>query len=750
MDGFGGKAVDAALHSRNAPLRQATFMETPGDIRATLWLTRLVEAHAELLRRVRLYGWPLADLLIRFMLARSLLASGTVAMTNWTTAQYLAAHEYPVSWMSPLAAAYIGVTIELLGGLLLLLGLLTRPAALAILMLLLVEHIDYLAPDTQLFAAALFGWYVVRGAGPLSLDAMLGRGFADSALPLAARLARLTAWLRQHATPGYLVVLRFWLGVALLIRCLLQATGGAATVSVASHWLPLATASMWPPAVAWLGAISLSAGIATRYAAIALLTFGSGAAMMHGMPSEALYLVATLAVLAVHGAGPLSTDAIAAQLLVRRYPQLQGEPAFRLDGLPRVVVVGAGFGGLACALALRRTRAAVTLIDRANHHLFQPLLYQVATAGLSPGDIAVAVRPMFRDSFNTKVVFGEVTGVDPTRRQVLLGARALDYDYLVLATGASHSYFGKDVWQSFAPGLKCIEDATEIRRRLLTAFEHAEATEDDAVRRELLTFLIVGGGPTGVELAGAIAELARFGMEQDFRNFDPAAARIVLVQSAPRVLPGFDARLSVQARRVLERLGVEVMVGSRVEHIDAAGVVVAGQRIAARTVLWAAGVTASPAAAWLGVEADAAGRVKVRADLSVGGIPNVYAIGDTALSTAWKGQAVPGLAPAAKQAGVFVARAIDARVRGRSVAEAFVYRHYGSLATIGRKAAVADFGRVRLWGAPAWWLWGLLHLGFLVGIRNRVATMINWFWAYLTFGGGIRLITGPGVSRRVS
>jgi putative oxidoreductase len=709
---------------------------------ARLWLTRLLEAHAELFRVVRLYGWPLADLLIRLMLARSFLASSAVKLTNWTTALYLATHEYPVSWMSPLAAAYTGVTIELLGGLLLLLGLLTRPAALAMLILVVVEQTNYLALDTQLFTAALFGWYVVHGAGPLSLDAMLSRGFADSALPLAARLARLTAWLHQHATQGYLVVLRVWIGAALLTTCLVAQTGGATDVRALSLWLPLATASIWPPAVAWLGAISLFAGIAMRYAAIALIGFGSGAAMMHGVPAEELYLIATLALLAVHGAGPVSADATAARLLVRRYPQLQGKPAFRLDGLPRVVVVGAGFGGLACALALRRTRAAVTLIDRANHHLFQPLLYQVATAGLSPGDIAAPVRPMFRDSFNTAVLFGEVTGVDPTRRQVLLGQRALDYDYLVLATGATHSYFGKDIWQPFAPGLKCIDDATEIRRRLLTAFEHAEATEDDAVRRELLTFLIVGGGPTGVELAGAIAELARFGMEKDFRNIDPAAARIILVQSAPRVLPTFDARLSLRARRALERLGVEVMVGSRVEYIDVGGVVVGGQRIAARTVLWAAGVTASPAARWLGVEADGAGRVKVQADLSVHAMPNVYVIGDTALSTAWNGQAVPGLASAAKQAGVFVARAIDARLRGRSVADAFVYRHRGSLATIGRKAAVADFGRLRLWGAPAWWLWGLVHLGFLVGIRNRIATMLNWFWAYLTFGGGIRLITG--------
>jgi NADH dehydrogenase/putative oxidoreductase len=438
----------------------------------------------------------------------------------------------------------------------------------------------------------------------------------------------------------------------------------------------------------------------------------------------------------------LSVDLAAENLLKRRYPQLQGKPAFSLEGLPRVVIVGAGFAGLACAEAMRRTRASVTLIDRGNHHLFQPLLYQVATAALSPGDIAAPIRPIFRESFNTLVLFGEVTGVDTARQQVLLGNRAIQYDHLVLATGAQHGYFGKDEWQVFAPGLKRIEDATEIRRRLLTAFERAEGIDDADERRALLTFLIVGGGPTGVELAGAIAELARFGMEKDFRNFDPATARVVLVQSAPRVLPTFDASLSRHAQAALERLGVELIVGSRVEGIDAEGVVVGGKRIAARTVLWAAGVVASPAAKWLAAEADSSGRVRVDADLSVPGLPNVYAIGDTALSMAWNGQAAPGLASAAKQAGTYVARVITSNLRGQQRTEPFAYRHRGSLATIGRKAAVADFGRLKLWGAPAWWLWGLVHVGFLAGWRNRAATIMNWFWAYLTFSAGIRLITG--------
>ena len=323
-----------------------------------------------------------------------------------------------------------------------------------------------------------------------------------------------------------------------------------------------------------------------------------------------------------------------------------------------------------------------------------------------------------------------------------MGEQRLPYDYLVLATGAAHSYFGRDEWATHAPGLKRVEDAVEMRRRLLSAFERAEATDDVEERQRLLTFLVVGGGPTGVELAGAIAELARFGMEKDFRRYDPATARVILVQAGPRVLPTFPEALSAQTRSALEKLGVEVRVGSRVERIDDDGVIVDGERIASRTVLWAAGVVASPAAKWLGAEADNAGRVKVKPDLSVAGLPNVFVIGDTAASNAWNGQSVPGLAPAAKQGGEFVARVIGARVLGQREPGRFVYRHLGSLATIGRKAAVADFGFVRLRGALAWWFWGAVHVALLVGLRNRFSVMLDWFWAYLTFRSGTRLITG--------
>jgi NADH dehydrogenase FAD-containing subunit/uncharacterized membrane protein YphA (DoxX/SURF4 family) len=703
---------------------------------------RLIRAHAELFRVLRTTAWPVLDLLLRLSLAQQFFVSGVLKVTNWQAALYLAAHEYPVSWMDPVLAAWLGAAIELVCPVLLAAGLLTRYAALPLLILTLVEQFNYNAVDAQLFTTLLLGWYLVQGAAGVSLDALLRRGLADSALPLAARVLAASAWVRAHLPAYYLALSRAWFGLALLL-------GGAHALRLmepparqASLWLALHAASSWPAPLALGAGALLLIGLATRGVTIALLLLSAGAAMMRSPFTDDAYLFWWLVLLAIQGGGVLSVDALIGRSMRTRFPELEGKPAFALDGLPRVLIIGAGFGGLRCAAALRRARACVTLIDRDNYHLFQPLLYQVATAALSPGDIATPVRSLFRDAFNTQVLRGTVTGIDTSRQRVLLGAQELPYDFLVLATGAAHSYFGKDQWQPYAPGLKRIEDATTIRRRLLLAFEQAEGTEDEAQRRALLTFLIVGGGPTGVELAGAIAELARFGMEKEFRRFDPASARVVLVQSAARLLPTFDEKLSVVARRCLERLGVEVLLGSRVEDIDAHGVMVSGHRIEARTVLWAAGVMASPAARWLGAEADSAGRVKVDPDFGVRGLPNVFAIGDTALSAGWNGKPVPGLAPAAQQAGLYVARLIEARLSGAAAPAPFAYRHRGSLATIGRKAAVADFGWLRLWGAPAWWLWGLVHLGFLVGLRNRVSTMTNWFWAYLTFRGGIRLITG--------
>jgi NADH dehydrogenase len=411
--------------------------------------------------------------------------------------------------------------------------------------------------------------------------------------------------------------------------------------------------------------------------------------------------------------------------------------------LPRVVIVGAGFGGLAAATALKDAAAQVVIIDRRNYHLFQPLLYQVATAALSPADIAQPIRSILRRQRNATVLLGRVTDIDTAAHEVLLSERRIAYDYLIVATGARHAYFGHDEWEPVAPGLKKIEDATDIRKRILVAFEKAESSNDPDERTALLAFVVVGGGPTGVEIAGAIAELAKQALAADFRNVDSRDARVTLIEAGPRILPAFPESLSNVAHRALERLGVEVRLGAPVTACDADGVVVMGERIGARTILWAAGVAASPAARWLGAEKDHAGRVKVQADLSLPGHPEVFVIGDTALATDAAGNPLPGIAPAAKQAGQYVAQVIRARIAGRKAPPPFRYRHLGNLATIGRKAAIADFGRIRLSGRVAWLLWGLVHIYFLIGFRNRLVVSLNWLWAYLTFERGSRLITGP-------
>jgi len=692
-------------------------------------------------RVLRAFAWPRVELAVRLWLAQIYFVSGVLKLTHWDTALYLATHEYPVSWLSAGSAATIGVSIEVIGGALLAAGFMTRYAAAPMLALALVAQFAYLPFDNQLFWSALFGWYVVCGAGPISVDSMLRRGLADSALPVVPRVVKFTESVRNRCGPIYLSAVRVWLGAALLLAVLRPDAAHRDAAAGLAVWLPVMTVSHLPAAPALVVGGLLVLGLGARYTAAALIVAVSVCGVMDPRMSDTVYLLMLGAIFVIFGAGRLSLDAVIARVLAGN-PLLEARRRYAEEGAPRVVIVGAGFGGMSCAAALRTAPASVTLVDRTNHHLFQPLLYQVATAALSPGDIAAPVRPLFRDSLDTRILLGRVTAVNTSTQVVTLDDAELPYDFLVLATGATHSYFGKDHWAPYAPGLKRVEDAIEIRRRILTAFEHAEASADGAEREALLTFLIVGGGPTGVELAGAIAELARFGMEKEFRNFDPADARVILVQSAPRLLPAFPESLSAVARRALEKLGVEVETGSRVEAIDAEGVTVSGKRIIAKTVLWAAGVTASPAAQWLGAAADNAGRIKVAADLSVPGHPNVFAIGDTAASDAWNGQSVPGLAPAAKQGGAYVARQIRARLEGRVPPPAFAYRHLGSLATIGRKAAVADFGFVKLWGAPAWWLWGMVHIGFLLGIRNRVATMVNWFWAYLTFRGGIRLITG--------
>lgn len=417
------------------------------------------------------------------------------------------------------------------------------------------------------------------------------------------------------------------------------------------------------------------------------------------------------------------------------------------NDMPRVVILGAGFGGLAAARELCGRGAEVTIIDRQNHHVFQPLLYQVATAGLSPADIAAPIRAIVKQHQHTHVRLGEVVAVHADMRLVELAeGDVVPYDYLVVATGARHGYFGREEWAEHAPGLKTIDDATRLRRSILLALEHAETLPPGPERDRQLTFVLVGGGPTGVEMAGAIAELTRHSVSMEFRTIMSRLSRVVLIEAGSRLLASFPEDLSDCARRSLERLGVEVRLNGRVTQVDEGGVQVGEERIEAGTVIWAAGVLASPAAQWFEVEGDRAGRVAVAPDLSLPGRPEVFVVGDVALALRADGRPVPGVAPAAKQMGAHAGKVIAARLSGRAEPPPFAYRNYGNLATIGRKRAVADFGRVHMRGTAAWLLWCVAHIFFLVGFRNRLIVGANWLWHYFTFDRGARLITGlhPG------
>lgn len=415
-----------------------------------------------------------------------------------------------------------------------------------------------------------------------------------------------------------------------------------------------------------------------------------------------------------------------------------------------VVIVGAGFGGLEAARNLARAPVRITMIDRRNHHLFQPLLYQVATASLPTSEIAWPIRFLLRSHKNVTTLLGSVTGVDRNRKQVLFdGEPPISFDTLILATGARHAYFGHDEWEPYAPGVKTLEDATRIRRRILSAFEQAEWETDAARRAEWLTFVIIGAGPTGVEIAGTIAELARDTLRGDFRNFDTRSARVVLVEAGPRILAGFTEDLSAYAKRALERLGVEVRLGQPVSQCRADGVELGDAFLPARTILWAAGVAASPAAEWLEAPADRAGRVRVEPDLSAPGQPDIFVVGDTAFVADADGKQVPGVAPAAKQEGRYVADLIKARLQGKPAPAPFAYRNAGNLATIGKRAAIVDFGWIKLKGRLAWWIWGIAHIFFLIGLRNRLAVALNWLWIYVSGHRSARLITqrDPGENR---
>lgn len=425
----------------------------------------------------------------------------------------------------------------------------------------------------------------------------------------------------------------------------------------------------------------------------------------------------------------------------------------RERSIPHVVIVGAGFAGLEAAVGLAHAPVRVTVIDRNNHHLFQPLLYQVATAELSPADISAPIRNILRHQRNTSVLLAEVTGVDIKRRTLTLRSRSPEgpsdeelesqlapYDYLVLATGATHSYFGHDEWASFAPGLKSVTDATALRRKILLAFEAAEMETDPEIQRALLTFIVVGGGPTGVELAGAIAELAHKALASDFRHIDPTSAHITLVEASNRILPAFPERLARKAHEALQQLGVRVRTGAPVQHVDDNGATIAGAYVPARTVIWAAGVRASQAGQWIGVATDTAGRVSVGDNLSVPAHPEIFILGDTS-SYAQNGKPLPGTAAVARQEGQYAARIIRARASGTPTPDPFHYFDKGYLATVGRAYAIGNIGKLQLWGLPAWLTWGGVHILYLIGFRNRVLVMLQWIWAYLTFQRGARLIT---------
>lgn len=689
---------------------------------------------------------PLVELAMRLWLAQAFISAGVLNAADLEPTVWFFTFNYPVELMTPESAALLLIAVELVCPVLLIIGLFSRLAAGGLFAVSILLYGAYPAVLDNGYHIIMLAMIFVMGPGQISLDHKFAPALASSALPLAAPARVVTTFLGNVCGPWFLAAPRIWTALLFVSAALPLGLDGLRLVPpISDQFSTMVFDSQW---LAWLtsgGAIVLGSllllGLMTRVASVFLAVIIILVDWFYFDLANHSLVILLLAYFATSGGGRLTLDTLLESFVGKFFPGLHPRPEWLETG-PRVVVVGGGFGGINAALGFKYAHAQVTLIDRRNYHLFQPLLYQVATAILSPADIASPIRGLLRGRENCRVILGEVKGVDQDRQEVLVGEDRIGFDYLVLATGARHSYFGKDEWEPYAPGLKRIDDATDVRRNILMAFEKAEMTQEPAERERLMTFVIVGGGPTGVELAGAIAELARHGMSGEFHEIDPTKAKVILVQSAPRVLPSMPESLSEKAKLSLEALGVEVRVKSRVQQIDDQGVLVGEDRIPAGTAIWAAGVAASAAGQWLRTECDRAGRVIVHPDLSVPGTPNIFVIGDTASCEGKSGNPLPGLAAVAKQQGQYIAKLIRSRAEGRPDPGAFSYKDYGSMATIGRDKAVADLRGLRLSGTIAWWLWSVVHVAFMADMRNRVSVAMDWTWSYLTFARRIRLITG--------